>query len=109
MKTALVILLAVFATVAHADWQNAEEPFDGSYKMADRVIVEWVTSPNIVATCEAESRKRGNNGFGYAMQACSFWTKQPSGGYVCTIYTKKNPTIHTMGHEVRHCFQGNYH
>ena len=109
MKKALVIALAVFATVANASgWDNAEAPFDGTHKMADKMAVEWVTVDNIQTTCEAESRKRGNNGFGFPLQACTFWTKHPQ-GYVCTIYTKKNPTIHTMGHEMRHCFQGNYH
>lgn len=109
MKKALVILLAAISAGAFAaDWENAEVPFDGTRKMADKMTVEWVTVDNIQSTCEAESRRRGNNGFGYPVHACTFWTKYPQ-GYVCTIYTKKNPTMHTMGHEVRHCFQGNYH
>jgi len=108
MKKALVLALAVFATTVNADWSDPQEPFDASNRVADKMTIEWVISNDIQATCEAESRKRGNNGFGFPLTACSFWTKQPT-GYVCTIYTKKRPTTFTMGHEVRHCFQGNYH
>ena len=108
MKKALVLALAVFATTVNADWSDPMEPFNANNKVADRMSVEWIAVDNIQATCEAESRKRGNNGFGYPLHACSFWTKQSS-GYVCTIYTKRNPTTFTMGHELRHCFQGNYH
>lgn len=109
MKQALVLVFAIFAATVNASgWDNAEAPFDGTRKMTNKMSVEWVTVDNIQATCESESRKRGNKGFGFPLQACSFWNKNLL-GYVCTIYTKKNPTIHTMGHELRHCFQGNYH
>jgi len=110
MKKALVLLLAVFATVANAahNWENPDSPFDGSVKMSDTVQVKWVTANNVQSACEAESRRRGNGGFGSPMQACSFWTKTTE-GMECTIITPKNPTIHNLGHELRHCFQGNYH
>ena len=108
MKKALVLALAVFATVAHADWRNAEEPFNASNKMTEQSQIKWVTVSDVQGTCEKESRRRGNGGFGYPVQACTFWDKT-SDGYQCTMITAKNPSIHTMGHEVRHCFQGNYH
>lgn len=108
MKKALVLLLTVIATVAHADWRNPDEPFNANNKMTDNAQIKWITVDNLQATCEAESRRRGFNGFGYPIQACTFWDKTPS-GYQCTMITTKNPTIHNLGHEVRHCFQGNYH
>jgi hypothetical protein len=105
MKKALAIVLMLIVNLAFAsDWQNPDALFDATKKTSSQTIINWVTVDNVQATCESESRKRGNNGFGFAVQACSFWDKNS-----CTIITGKNTSIHTLGHETRHCFQGNYH
>lgn len=94
--------------LAH-DWTNPNFPFNADTKMTDTAQVTWITTSNVNKACEEESIRRGNGGFkGIQMQACSFWTKT-STGYECLIITAKNPTIHNLGHEIRHCFQGNYH
>ena len=108
MKKSLIALSFLVAMTAYADWDNPLETFDSSKKITSHVDLKWVAVDNIQATCESESRKRGNNGFGFKLEACTFWDKTPT-GYSCVMYTKKNPTTFTMGHEVRHCFQGNYH
>ena len=105
MKKALAILLMVMVNVAvAADWENPDAKFDASKKLTNRTTINWITVDDVQATCEAESRKVGNGGFGYAIQACSFWQQN-----TCTIITAKSTSIHTLGHETRHCFQGNYH
>lgn len=105
MKKALAVVLMVMVNFAFAeDWTNPDAPFNATKKMSSKVNIEWQTVDNIQATCEKESRARGLGGFGYAVQACSFWQ-----GNTCNIFTVKNPTIHSLGHETRHCFQGNYH
>jgi hypothetical protein len=73
-----------------------------------KVDITWKPVANIQKECEKESLKRKLGGFGYPVTACSFWENGPR-GHQCLILTSKNLNMHTLGHEMRHCFQGNYH
>ena len=86
------------------DWKNPEAKFDARKLMTEKSTVNWRRVDDVQKTCEAESRKRGFNGFGYRINACSFWV-----GDRCDIFTSKTPTTHDLGHEIRHCFQGAFH
>jgi len=70
----------------------------------ETVSITWRAVDNVQKACEVESRKRGNKGFGYAVNACSFWE-----GNTCTIITQRRVNMHTLGHETLHCFKGNWH
>jgi hypothetical protein len=85
-------------------WTNPESKFNTNKNITNQSTIVWKAVDNLQETCERESRKRGNNGFGYQLEACSFWT-----GNSCTIFTSKMTSLHTLGHETLHCFQGNYH
>ena len=63
---------------------------------------------DIQKACEAESIKLGLGGFGYGLDACSFW-RQINGQHVCTILVPENTNNDALGHEIRHCFQGHFH
>jgi hypothetical protein len=102
MKKVLLVFLCCLSGVANA------ETFDATHNMTNQVTITWIQVDNVTATCEAESRKRGNGGFGYALEACSFWPRV-DGPKVCTIITGKRTDLDTLGHEARHCFQGNWH
>ncbi len=78
--------------------------FNTSANLFRTSTVTWIPVDNLQATCEAESRKRGNKGFGYTLEACSFWKDN-----TCTIYTPKKASLHMLGHETLHCFQGSFH
>jgi hypothetical protein len=78
--------------------------FDARKNKHETITLTWIFVDNVTQTCDRESRKRRLGGFGYSVEACSFWE-----GTSCTIITKKRPNGHELGHEVRHCFQGNYH
>ncbi len=101
--TALFISLCV-ATNAMALNDDPNRPFDTSSNYTTQSTITWRTVVDVQKACEAESNKRGFKGFGYAVQACSFFD-----GNQCTIITGKQTTMHSLGHEVRHCFQGNWH
>jgi hypothetical protein len=79
-------------------------PFDTRSNYTNESNIRWTPVDNVQAVCEKESRKRGFNGFGYPLNACTFFD-----GNKCYIFTSKQTTLHTLGHEVRHCFQGNWH
>jgi hypothetical protein len=103
MKKALLVLLLI-STNAMADWDNPTAPFDATNNTAKEMSIKWLVVDNVQKVCEVESRKRGFKGFGYRVNACSFWSDNQ-----CVVVTDKVTTMHTLGHEVRHCFQGNWH
>jgi len=103
---ALVLGISLGSASAAQDWKNPEASFDARKLMTEKNTITWrrVDVNDVQKTCEAESRKRGLGGFGYRVYACSFWE-----GNRCDIFTSKTPTLHDLGHETRHCFQGNFH
>ncbi len=103
-KVAVIItsLLVAGQTMAFNDDPN--QPFDTSSNYTTQSTITWRAVDDVQKSCEAESRKRGYKGFGYGLQACSFFD-----GNQCTVITGKKTTMHSLGHEVRHCFQGNWH
>lgn len=106
-KTLTLFISLCFATSGFAGVEYDESPtvpFSTSANMHKTVSVTWLTSPNPQATCNAEAKKRGYKDFGFSVLGCAFWT-----GASCTIVTKTNPNMHTLGHEIRHCFQGDWH
>jgi hypothetical protein len=103
MKSKLLVAFLLTVSAAHAA-DDPYEVFDTKDNYTAQSTITWLTVDNVQKTCEAESRKRGYNGFGYGVKACSFYE-----GNTCTIITGKKTTMHSVGHEVRHCFQANWH
>lgn len=103
--TLLTLLLQSAAWAAFdPNWQNPEAKFAASKNSADTKQITWRYTNNVQKDCEAESHKRKLGGFGYAVNACSFWDRNS-----CTIITAPQATMHILGHELRHCFQGSFH
>jgi hypothetical protein len=102
--TFFVAVLGLCSNSFAEDWQNPEAKFEATKNLVNISRIKWVHVSNVQNTCESESRKRKLGGFGYPVEACSFWV-----GNECTIFTGKKTTLHSLGHEVRHCFQGQYH
>lgn len=102
---ALVGLL--FVNAAQATITEGDDPleiFDSKRNFTVTSKVTWIPVDNIQATCDREARIRGYGEFGYALKACSFYEND-----VCVVFTEKKLNMHTLGHEVRHCFQANWH
>ncbi len=95
-------LLPIFCSAQ--SWRNPEATFSTKANLTNQTTVTWLVVDNVQRTCERESQKRGLGGFGYGVAACSFWS-----GATCTIVTSTKPTMHQVGHEIRHCFQGSFH
>jgi len=106
MKKALAVILLLTSTTLFAEpaWRNPNAKFDISNNMTTNTNVKLIVADDVQKVCEAESKKRGMGGFGYGVDACSFWDKN-----ACTIVVEKRTSMHMLGHELRHCFQGNYH
>lgn len=112
MKTLITSIVALtFSATAVSQswpsWDNPVAPFDATKGRIHNgpISIEWQLVDDVNKACEKTSRKVGNSGFGgKAMDACAFWW-----GSTCLIITKKKPTMHDVGHEVRHCFYGAWH
>jgi hypothetical protein len=104
--TVVALMLVVTNVLAN---EGPETMFPTSANFTNTTTIKWITVDNVQARCEKESHKRKFGGFGYAVEACSFWDKGPNNEDLCTIVTGKYTNMHTLGHETRHCFQGSFH
>ena len=105
MKKAILIL-ALVASTAHARMEkDAYEMYDMRNLQTEKTTVSIIRADNVPVRCEAESKKRGFGGFrGASMEACSFHDKSN-----CTIVVGWKTNNDILGHELRHCFAGNFH
>lgn len=104
-----ISLLFWFAGAAHANaWDDPLKPFDATKRLTDRMQITWqlVDKPAIICDREARRRYPDFTGYGYPPDACAFWDERAR---TCVIITRKKPTMHDLGHEMRHCFQGHWH
>ena len=86
------------------DYRDPDSSFDATKLNTNRTTINWRVVDDVQTACEKESKKLGNGGFGYMIQACSFWTDNN-----CTVITSKKATMHQLGHETLHCFKGSFH
>lgn len=104
IKIYLGVVFFVITSNVFAFNDDPNEMFNTNGNYTNNSIIQWFPVDNVQKTCDAESKKRGYGGISWAVKACSFYN-----GNRCDIYTAKNLNMHTLGHEVRHCFQGNWH
>lgn len=98
------MLMATVTNVVAANYRdNAYDPVKWQ-KGTDTKAVTLMVVDNPQAVCNKESRKRGNKGFAYQVEACAFWTAD-----ACTVVISPTASMHTLGHEMRHCWQGDWH
>jgi len=106
MKKALAVLLSILSFNTMAYYEDPHQQFDMTRNLSNQMQITFRTANNINQTCQSESIRRGLGNFGYSVEACSFWNYDHS---ECTIITSPTANFHTIGHEVRHCLQGNFH
>ena len=104
-KTILAAVLVPIACWAQ-DWRDPIAKFSTKQNRKETLVVSWMVVPTakVQATCEAISKDSGLGGFGFALDACSFWRKD-----TCLIVTGAQTTHAEIGHELRHCYQGSFH
>lgn len=107
------LLLVFFMTNSFAQErfytsENPHEEFSVSKVNANEIQLTFISANNVQHACDQESRKRGLGGFKYAVEACSFFDTKSTNNK-CTIVVGKTTNYHTIGHEMRHCLQGNFH
>ena len=104
----LPIVLLLISTNAVAD-ESPYDKFTADNNFTTDTSVVWTQAKDINKACNAESKRLGNNGFPYKLDACSFRTKDKYGKHTCHIMTSTTMDYWTLGHELRHCFQTDWH
>lgn len=106
MKIWIALVISWAATLAGAQtYDDSPTRIHNLEKVRDTTLAVTIKfAKNVQATCDKESRKRGNKGFSYQLVSCAFWTDD-----TCTIVFPKRVSLHTIGHEFLHCLQGDWH
>jgi hypothetical protein len=109
MKKAIVATLMLASTNVFAFYEDPKQQFDMTRNASNNVTIEFRQAKNVTQACSQESIRRGNKPFGFSVDACSYWERSITGPDKCVIITGLTANFHTLGHEVRHCIQGNFH
>ena len=80
------------------------ETFDVK-KNVHTVQVSWYAVGNVKQVCDDLFKAHGIKTI-FMVQGCAVWKEDFS---QCTIITSTNTSTHILGHELRHCFEGNFH
>jgi hypothetical protein len=106
MKHLFSLALIFVSTCAIAYNDDPTALFDASKVQSETVKVTWrrVKPDNLLIACEKAFKKHGLPHITFAINGCSVWA-----GNQCTIITPDSTTMHTLGHEARHCFQQAWH
>jgi hypothetical protein len=93
-----LMLLSFLAPAVHAgpDVQFIQKP------EAQTVTITWITAGDITKHCESV-------GLPYRYDGWLGCATVSVDGKSCVIYTNKHTSHEILGHEIRHCFQGNFH
>jgi hypothetical protein len=105
MRTLLLALSLAIATPAAAIVDNPHTPIDAKKNRYKSITLTWRYADNVQAACNKEGFRRGfKEEFPNKIEACAYWRENN-----CLIITKRTTNMHTIGHEVLHCFQEHFH
>lgn len=107
-KLFLFVLIAFPVAVFSKD-ESPYYKFSAKKNFTKKTTITWeYVSKDIYKRCNEESKRLGQNGFAFNLDACSFW-KENIFGNTCHIITLEKVSMWILVHEVRHCFQGGFH
>jgi hypothetical protein len=97
MKLALIAALLFSSTMASAQSYNIQ--FEARPNLPEKSI-RWVVVKNVSEICQNKMPALA----GQRILACSEYNN-----HSCTIYTGLITDMAIVGHEIRHCFEGQWH
>ena len=75
-------------------------------RLMNDVKVRWEIRENVVELCSRAAKISTTQAWMTPPLACAMWTVASK---ECVIITGKRVTHVELGHELRHCFEGNFH
>ena len=77
-----------------------------SQRVLNRVRVRWEVRDDVSQICSQKVKTLGAQKVAAAPIACAVWNTTTQ---ECTIVTARQVNHVTLGHELRHCFEGGFH
>ena len=77
-----------------------------SQRVLNRVRVRWEVRDDVAQVCSQKVSSLGAQTVQAAPIACAVWNVPAQ---ECVIVTARQVNHVTLGHELRHCFEGNFH
>lgn len=107
-----VVIVAIFVSTATATEEfgtyedDPTKVFDASSTFYDTMKISWirVKRTNLLSKCNEVRARYGLSPTHNMLNGCTIWVNEE-----CIIVTDIKTTMHTIGHEFRHCFQRNWH
>ena len=109
MKPLLLFLLLLSSTANAEFIDDPYAKFSTKNNFTNSSKITWKPVDNVQEECNKIQTKLNGKPYQYKVMACSEWKENLFFSDECVIITSKNTTMWTIGHEVRHCFQGAYH
>lgn len=106
----LLLILLFLSTSVHAEYhENPYDMFSTDKNFTSSSSVTWIPVDNVQSVCDKLRVKSTGKPFPYKILACSEWKQNFIFKSECRVYTSRNVNLTTIGHEIRHCFQGDFH
>jgi len=98
MRKVIIPTIFCLSSMAYAgqDVQFVQKPDSQS------ITITWITAGDITEHCEKV-------GLPYRYDGWLGCATVSIDGKSCVVYTNKHTSHEIFGHEIRHCFQGNFH
>jgi len=97
MRLILMLALLFSSTIVSAQDYNIQ--FQARPNLPEKII-RWVVLENVSSFCQGKMPALSNQ----RILACSEYNN-----HTCTIYTGPVTDMAIVGHEIRHCFEGQWH
>jgi hypothetical protein len=81
-------------------------PMPKQSRLMNDVKVRWEVSENVTEVCSRAAQFNTAQAWMTPPVACAMWNVASK---ECVIITGKKVTHLELGHELRHCFEGNFH
>jgi hypothetical protein len=81
-------------------------PVSPDKRVMDTVKIRWEVRADVVEYCAKAARMTANQAYWSPPVACAVWNVPSK---ECIIITGTETNHVTLGHEMRHCFEGHFH
>lgn len=107
MKKLIFTILSIVSINSFGFDDSPYREFDTLKRERTSSQITWIVSNNVQKECNRQAKKYGAAPMRYESQACAIWFG-PNNNQ-CIIVTSKKVSMHSLGHEILHCFFGHWH
>ena len=107
MKKLIFTVISAVSINAFGFNDSPYREFDTSKRQRTSSQITWIVANDVQKECNRQAKKYGGDPMKVESQACAIWFGPEDNR--CIIVTNKKVSMHSLGHEVLHCFLGHWH